>query len=195
MVALRRAYFGSGTGPIYLDDLLCSGTESSLLQCNRKVASIGINDCTHSEDAGVACGGQCCLCITPSSNVTPTCVAMCMDGALRLMVGSGTEYYLGTTHYDSSYYSKPGMDGLLQGRVELCMNGSFGQVCDKQWTNQDASVACRALGLSPYGQSIDLYHCPCLCAPAIPTFCMPFSTLILSCSALSCKDFSIIKSV
>eukprot|EP00731_Ephydatia_muelleri_P031707 Em0023g214a len=133
VVALRKAYFGPGTGPIYLDDLLCSGTESSLLQCNRKVASIGINDCAHSEDAGVACG------------------ATCMDGALRLLVGSGTDYYLGTTHYDSSYYSRPGMDGLLRGRVELCMNGSFGQVCDKQWTNQDASVACRALGLSPYG--------------------------------------------
>ena len=97
------------------------------------------------------------VCITPSSNVTPTCVATCMDGALRLLVGSGTDYYLGTAHYDSSYYSKPGMDELLRGRVELCMNGSFGQVCDKQWTNQDASVACRALGLSPYGQSIDLY--------------------------------------
>eukprot|EP00731_Ephydatia_muelleri_P037026 Em0380g6a len=133
VVALRGAYFGTGTGPIYLDDLLCSGTESSLLQCNRKVVSIGINDCAHSEDAGVACG------------------ATCMDGALRLLVGSGTDYYLGTAHYDSSYYSKPGMDELLRGRVELCMNGSFGQVCDKQWTNQDASVACRALGLSPYG--------------------------------------------
>eukprot|EP00731_Ephydatia_muelleri_P031789 Em0023g296a len=133
VVALRKAYFGPGTGPIYLDDFLCSGTESSLLQCNRKVVSIGINDCAHSEDAGVACG------------------ATCMDGALRLLVGSGTDYYLGTTHYDSSYYSKPGMDELLRGRVELCMNGSFGQVCDKQWTNQDASVACRALGLSPYG--------------------------------------------
>eukprot|EP00731_Ephydatia_muelleri_P031717 Em0023g224a len=133
VVALRKAYFGPGTGPIYLDDLLCSGTESSLLQCNRKVVSIGINDCAHSEDAGVACG------------------AMCMDGALRLLVGSGTDYYLGTAHYDGSYYSKPGMDELLRGRVELCMNGSFGQVCDKQWTNQDASVACRALGLSPYG--------------------------------------------
>ena len=99
------------------------------------------------------------VCITLSSKVTPIYVAMCMDGAVRLLVGSGTDYYLGTTHYDSSYYSKPGMDGLLRGRVELCMNGSFGQVCDNQWTNQDASVACRGLGLSPYGHL--LYNSAC----------------------------------
>ena len=78
--------------------------------------------------------------------------ATCMDGTLRLLVGMGTNYYLGTNHYDSSFYSKPGMDGLLRGRVELCMNGSFGQVCDHNWTNQDASVACRGLGWSSYGQ-------------------------------------------
>ena len=78
--------------------------------------------------------------------------ATCMDGTLRLLVGTGTNYYLGTNQYDSSFYSKPGMDGLLRGRVELCMNGSFGQVCDRNWTNQDASVACRGLGWSSYGQ-------------------------------------------
>ena len=58
VVALRRAYFGPGTGPIYLDDLLCLGTETSILQCNRKTSTIGASDCDHSEDAGVACGGQ-----------------------------------------------------------------------------------------------------------------------------------------
>ena len=152
VVALKRAYFGPGTGPIYLDDLLCLGNESSLLKCNTKTPT-GVSDCGHSEDAGVACGGQWCVPHTILHHV-PSFAATCMDGALRLLVGRGTDYYLGTTDYDNSYYSKPDMNGLLRGRVELCMNGSFGQVCDHQWTNQDASVVCRGLGWSPYGQSV-----------------------------------------
>ena len=49
------AFFGTGSGPIFLDDVVCRGTESSLLQCNTK--PIGQHDCNHSEDAGVRCEG------------------------------------------------------------------------------------------------------------------------------------------
>ena len=51
--ALGGAYFGEGSGTIWLDDLLCSGNESSLLQCPHN--GIRINNCQHSEDAGVVC--------------------------------------------------------------------------------------------------------------------------------------------
>ena len=34
----------------------------------------------------------------------------------------------------------------FEGRVEFCVDGSWGQVCAAGWTRQDAQVACRQLG-------------------------------------------------
>ena len=54
---MRSAGFGEGSGSILLDNLMCDGHESSLLEC---VSSdqIGLHDCEHNEDAGVRCEGM-----------------------------------------------------------------------------------------------------------------------------------------
>ena len=43
--------FGEGTGPVFLYDVGCTGTESTLLNCCH--SGIRFNWCSHSNDAGV----------------------------------------------------------------------------------------------------------------------------------------------
>ena len=51
-LSFRTARFGQGTGPIYLDDMRCTGTEANILACPHDPNT---RDCGHFEDAGVRC--------------------------------------------------------------------------------------------------------------------------------------------
>ena len=56
--------------------------------------------------------------------MSPVTVSNCTTGDIRLTDGS-TEY---------------------EGRVEVCINGVWGSVCDHGWDSNDASVVCKQLG-------------------------------------------------
>ena len=49
--AFGSAYFKEGTGSIVMDDVHCTGTESTLINCTHTTN----HNCVHSEDAGVRC--------------------------------------------------------------------------------------------------------------------------------------------
>uniref|UniRef100_A0A672U6K9 Soluble scavenger receptor cysteine-rich domain-containing protein SSC5D n=1 Tax=Strigops habroptila TaxID=2489341 RepID=A0A672U6K9_STRHB len=56
VLASGSARFGWGAGPIWLDDVSCTGQETDFFQCPAKMW--GIHNCHHGEDAGVVCAGN-----------------------------------------------------------------------------------------------------------------------------------------
>ena len=53
--AYSNAFFGAGTGSIFLDDVQCTSSASQLLDCPS--SPILTHNCQHSDDAGVGCEG------------------------------------------------------------------------------------------------------------------------------------------
>ena len=45
-----------GAGKIWLDNVICVGNESRLIDC--RANPLGIHDCLHRDDAGVSCPGE-----------------------------------------------------------------------------------------------------------------------------------------
>ena len=128
MFPVTKSGFGSGfSRPIILDDVTCSGNEANILGCSYDF----ISNCDHSEDAGVICG------------------VVCLNGTVRLATGDINEIYQYPDILEDDYFIK---DELARGRVEVCVGGQYGTVCDNNWDYEDASVLCSQLGFSPYGK-------------------------------------------
>ncbi len=54
-VAYGMARFTAGSGPIYLNNVGCTGLESEILSC----PTSSVLGCTHSNDASVGCRNEC----------------------------------------------------------------------------------------------------------------------------------------
>ncbi|XP_038053531.1 deleted in malignant brain tumors 1 protein-like [Patiria miniata] len=71
VTAVPRAAYGYGVGPIQMDDVECTGQESSIFHCSH--LGVGNHNCRHSEDAGVECSEPTAIeSAAPSTELTET---------------------------------------------------------------------------------------------------------------------------
>ena len=57
--AIHGAFYGLGTGQIWLDDVNCIGTEWTIGNCSHR--GWGVENCGHHEDASVKCSSGKCI--------------------------------------------------------------------------------------------------------------------------------------
>ncbi|NWW51782.1 C163A protein, partial [Pedionomus torquatus] len=73
--ALAEAAFGEGTGPIWLEQVECRGTEASLQDCWARPGDSGA--CRHKEDAAINCSGLGCSAPPPLPGQVLPCLCSC----------------------------------------------------------------------------------------------------------------------
>lgn len=149
-VPFSNAFFGSGLTAIHLDDLNCTGTERRLADCGH--SGVGIHNCLHFEDAGVLCIGK----LIEYLN----CIMLaCMQLYIWIIdCGQNTHCFFFVVLFSlaNNAVCEHGEIRLAggnssQGRVEICIGGRWGTVCNDQWDEADATVVCTQLGFSPEG--------------------------------------------
>ena len=55
-IAVSSTHFGQGVGPIWLDDVICFGSEPNIDSCSHN--AWGSHNCGHYNDVGVICHGK-----------------------------------------------------------------------------------------------------------------------------------------
>uniref|UniRef100_A0A8C2GAZ2 protein-lysine 6-oxidase n=1 Tax=Cyprinus carpio TaxID=7962 RepID=A0A8C2GAZ2_CYPCA len=148
----HSAKFGEGRGQIWLDNVWCSGSESSLSECRSN--GWGVSDCTHAEDLGVICNPD-----QPNHHVPrypepppPQITNLISNVRLRPVL----------TVLQSTAM-------VTEGVLEVRHAGKWRQVCSQGWDLSSSRVVCGMLGF-PSAEQHDTPRgtCVCVCAGTGP---------------------------
>lgn len=129
-IAYKRARFGEGTVPIGLDNLACVGNETSLLDCARFGGlRIYQHNCQHADDAGVQC-------VDPDQPSTDSFIISLKNGT-----EDTTALGFGRVEILAPLLNVTGVKAMDKAHW---VNQT---VCDDGFTDADAAVVCRSLGM------------------------------------------------
>ncbi|XP_071492669.1 MAM and LDL-receptor class A domain-containing protein 2-like isoform X3 [Diadema antillarum] len=164
--ALQSAYFGEGSGPIWMDDVHCSGIEMDISQCPHN--GFGSHNCVHGEDAGVICYGYCNSWDYPCNDGQCIPDSWECDGIVDCSDG-GDENNCGG-------YSTPGDDYYASTPASSCNYGDFicnnGQCIPGNWECD---------GINDCSDNSDEHY---YCSPTYVTEPMPYDG---SCYGFGCN--------
>ena len=129
LVSRNRAYFGQGTGKIWIDQLNCTGSENNIFECGMN--ELGKHDCEHKDDAGVECYREIPK-RPPSMPVRLVCPydKSCKNKAIK--------------HGPDASECEPSMH--VEGIVEVYYNNTWQLISADGWDDDDVNVVCGQLG-------------------------------------------------
>ncbi|XP_076153591.1 scavenger receptor cysteine-rich domain-containing protein DMBT1-like [Alosa pseudoharengus] len=180
--ALKGAQFEQGSGGIWMSDVECMGSESTLKDCMPQ--RWGAENCSHHQDAGVICSGvqlvgrsHCSgrvellhketrhtVCSTTFDQQDAEVVCRQLGcgapvevlGAAAFGEGEGQVWSEEIQCGDVVRLANGG--SRCSGRVEVYHAGEWGTVCDDSWDMTDAAVVCRELDCGDAVQVLGSAH-------------------------------------
>ncbi|XP_074837755.1 lysyl oxidase homolog 2 [Carettochelys insculpta] len=124
------AKYGKGEGKIWMDNVHCTGKETTLAACTSN--GWGISDCKHTEDVGIVCNEK------------------------RIPGFQFDKSYFNLVENMDIQVEDVRMRGILaahrkrvpvtEGYVEVKDGGTWKQICDKHWTTNNSRVVCGMFG-------------------------------------------------
>uniref|UniRef100_A0A671K3D7 Lysyl oxidase homolog n=1 Tax=Sinocyclocheilus anshuiensis TaxID=1608454 RepID=A0A671K3D7_9TELE len=122
----HSAKYGPGTGKIWLDNVMCGGSENSIEKCVSR--GWGNSDCTHQEDAGVVCKDE-RLPGFADSNIIEVNENRMENIRLRPLSGAHA-----------------GRMPVTEGVIEVKFKEGWGHICNTGWTTKNSRVVCGMMG-------------------------------------------------
>lgn len=124
----HSAKYGPGSGKIWLDNVMCGGTENSIEKCVSR--GWGNSDCTHQEDAGVVCKDERLPGFAESNIIEMQVDEKRMEKIrLRPLLGAHA-----------------GRLPVTEGVVEVKFKEGWGHICNTGWTIKNSRVVCGMMG-------------------------------------------------